>query len=112
MSLIGTLARFVTAETQPAFAEHGHALLPTLLVHASRHPDPEVRGAYGATAAALEPVLGIQLAVEDPSAEDPESLVPEYSGRMQAITGQLRARCPERLPAMISGVPPRLYPCE
>ena len=61
-SLFGLLVRFADAESvRDSFVEHGHSLLPSLLLHL-RHPHPAIRRACATSTRALAPLLRIPVA--------------------------------------------------
>ena len=61
-SLFGLLVRFADAESVfDSFVEHGHSLLPSLLLHL-RHPHPAIRRACVTSTRALAPLLRIPVA--------------------------------------------------
>ena len=89
-SLFGLLVRFADAESVvDSFIEHGHSLLPALLLHL-RHPHPAIRRACVTSTRALAPLLRIPV---DAAAEV----------ELRSLGEKLRGANPERVSAYLTG---------
>ena len=89
-SLFGLLVRFADAESIfDSFVEHGHSLLPSLLLHL-RHPHPAIHRACVTSTRALAPLLRIPVA----AAAEVE---------LRSLGEKLRQANPERVSAYLTG---------